>query len=101
VLCDTYSFSSSRGVTVTLVRVHEAQRLLTSRRGIIRRLQFAWHLFRATLHATPTTSPADGTGPLASRAAGCFGMGVRPPLPMREDWYELLQLLPDSMRQTC
>jgi hypothetical protein len=101
VLCDTYSVSSSRGVTVTLVRVRERQRVLTNHRGVIRRLQFAWRLFRARLHATPTTSPADGTAPLANRAAECFGTGVRPPLPLRDDWYELMLLLPHTMRQTC
>ena len=58
-LCDTYSVSSSRGVTVTLVRVREHQRVLTNHRGVIRRLQCAWRLFRATLHAARTTSPAD------------------------------------------
>jgi hypothetical protein len=96
VLCDTCSFSSSRDVVVTVVRTRERH---ARPRGIAR-LRFAWRLFRATLRATPTKSPAAGTAPLANPAVACFGAGVRP-LVLRDDWYELLQLLPESMRHTC
>jgi len=101
VLCDTYSISSSRGVTVTLVRVREHEHPPANRQRLMRRLRFAWRLSRALVHATPTTSLAGGTGPRANRAVGGFANGVRHSLSLRDDWYELLQLLPDSMRRTC
>ena len=100
-LCDTYSVSSSRGVTVTLVQVCERHRPPARRRGLIPRLQSAWRLLRGSQRTTPRSSPANGTGPLASPGAVCFGMGVRRALPLREDWYELTLLLPHTMRQTC
>jgi hypothetical protein len=101
VLCDTYSVSSSRGVIVTLVQVRERHRPLAQRRGVIPRLQSAWRLLRGSLRTTRRSSPAAGTGPLASRGAACFTMGVRHAPPLRDDWYELTLLLPHTMRQTC
>lgn len=100
-LCDTYSVSSAQGVSVTLVLVRERHSTPARRRGVIPRLQSAWRLLRGSLRNTPRSFAANGTGPLASRGAVCFGMGVRQTLPLREDWYELILLLPHTMRQTC
>lgn len=100
-LCDTYSISSSHGVIVTLVRVREHQHRPANHRRLLSRLRFAWRLSRAVARPTPTTSLVDGIGPRANRAGGAFADGVRHPRPLHDDWYELLHLLPDSMRQTC
>ena len=100
-LCDTYSASSSQGVTVTLVLVRERRSTPARPRGVIPRLRSAWRLLRGSWRNTPRSFPANGTGPLANPGAACFGTGVRPPLPLRDDWYELTLLLPHTMRQTC
>lgn len=99
--CDTHSVSSSGALTVTLVHVRERNGTPKYRRGVIRRLRSRWRLVRDALWTTPPASPAAGTGPLDSRAAACFAKGVRPPLPLHDDWHDLMRVLPHTMRETC
>ena len=97
--CDTHSVSLSDALTVTFVPVRERHGPLARRRGAIRRPRSACRLGRGAMRTTSTTSAAGGTGPLASRAAACFGAGVRQPT-AADHGSEVLLLLPDPMRET-
>jgi hypothetical protein len=96
VLCDTYSFSSSRAVTVALVHVRYGT--LIPPRGVLTRLRFVWRLFRAAPQTVPTTSRGAGIALRASLDAASFTSGVRS-FPGSGD--DLLFLWPPSMRHMC
>lgn len=100
-LCDTYSVSSSGAFTVTLVRVREHRGVIRRAYRVARALLSSWRLLDGALRTTPATSPANGTVPPANLGDGLLGIGVRRPLPPRDDLFEAMLLMPESMRWTC
>ena len=100
-LCDARSVSSSVALTPTLVQWSARHRSPVHPGAVIRRLRSGSRLLRGALRTMPAMLRGGGTGPRASRAAGCFAVGVRRPPSPREDRDDLLLLLSDTMRDTC